>query len=450
MDNRRLARRQSLSRPAGLLDRVRRVFSNPALNPISHPNRSLSLPQHHFQNTQPPSDANPVNVRISMPGSFFPPPDSLTRQNSQITTPTIASENTLDGPSPANLSDASPNKLLADFFAKKGSTPLSEIEYAGVQALIARSDPTRAMPQTLENSLIHSPSEHHTYLDTNPKPKNLLRAAAAPRDRQSSLSAQRSFRNSSANTSLASTFDYTPANNTFAGSSAHPIKRVHRFNGLPLPYRTRIRAPLLGAGPNSSLANSSVSSSVLGPRLPNRSHPMSETALTLRAILDGNHSTSGESAVDRFANPYASARKRRRAPDAASLITNTLHTSEPVVKRQASDASMSLVTNREEKLPAKNLQSQAFTPSSGSAGKFTSDSPASRTLNVHPTDRQGVSNASNQKPANSNLSNSDAKSHNSSAKEPSPASIFSFPQPPQQKVPVDRKAVDLYKLLYLF
>lgn len=383
MDTRRVSAR---ARPSGLLDRFKRVFSSP-----SH----ISSPE-----------STTLDQKSTMPGSFVSHPPQETSHQQHSTSPSNDTSNV-----------SSPNKLLSDFFAKKGSTPLSEVEYAGVMALVAQADPKRDASDV--STTLNPPTDK---LKLSVPQQKLL----ATRARQPSLSVQRSFRHASANTSISSTFDYTPVNHTFAGSTANPIRRVHRFNGLPLPYRTRIRTPVLGSNANTSLLNTSATSSVLGLCSSNRNdHPLSETAATLRAILDGNAASTNKATVDRFANPYASTRKRRRAPDASALI---MPKEEAGTKKQAT--SVPVESNVPLPVAKANL-----------SAKDSPKVPQSQTFSFGAALNSKQSNGLGDMPEKT-LSSTKTLSHN--------APTFTFPQPPQEKATVDRKMIDRFKPLYLF
>lgn len=409
MDNRK-ALKGHQRRPS-MMDRVKRVFSQPH-----------AMDSHGSAKTAPtPSLLN------TMPGSFV--------EKSTPSTSPAPSNPPLD-PTPT------PTKLLADFFAKKGNLQLSPVEYAGVLALMAKAAPQ----QDLTNGKMAESTNDVTRDDTgNNLPRFPARDIAATANsttlsrapRRPSATTHRSFRMASANTSLASNLDYTPAYHTFSGHSAVPVRRVHRFAGLPLPYRTRIRAPSLGSGApsphRSMLSNTSIS--LIKP-----GHHVSQTASALRTILDSN--LLAHPSPDRFANPYAHTRKRRHPTHPAKEIELLLVFDKSVPINKDTD----LPPHKKANNLAKHPSTVGPPPAPKPASIRTEEGPSS----VPPPPTTMAFPAISSSPATKDPVSTPATPSATSCSAQPQRYLFPFPQPILQSVMVDRNKVEQYKSLFLF
>lgn len=187
----------------------------------------------------------------------------------------------------------SPNARLADFFAKKGTEPLSEIELEGVRALLEKSNSVQTSPKTPRNESFNSEDQIEIL-----KPKNTESAVkntpSFKATYNTTVSAENSFDNSVASSNITSSRK----------------RRVFDFSGFPSPYRT------------SRLKESSFMLEEDKPEVsteanvepPKEEKKLSNTASALLSFIE-NHETTEESnekkqdtqskkKVD-YSNPYA-------------------------------------------------------------------------------------------------------------------------------------------------
>lgn len=285
----------------GLLTRVKRYFSGPQP-------RATAAQQ---------SRSATHGADITANQSEIPPPESFS---------TPANNTMVDG-------DVTTNRILQNFFQEKGDRPLTQIEYEGVMSLLEKSRASITMP------LPESPEKEEPKADD-----------AALENRQNQTFApysQKVLRNVSMydTSSSFATPDYRPVYHTFNDTSRGNIsvKRVYQFSGLPSPYKTRIRAPNLGARRAKRLASVAVGNGVVAEEklAPEQHKPLSNTANSLLSILDGENATdTKEKAARPLHNPFA--RNKRRTP-----------ISEPPAKRPllgASDISKTVLHNKAEQL----------------------------------------------------------------------------------------------------
>lgn len=222
----------------------------------------------------------------------------------------------------------SPNNRLSSFFQKKGDDPLNEIEYEGVLSLMAKPGTPNTNKKRKSDEGSFEQNESTVYLPKRLKENNLL--IATP---------QRRLRNSTYNDDISniSIPEYQPVYHTFTndGNSVrkmHSVRRVYQFSGLPLPYRTRIRAPSLTKTKqrSSNLSNVSFDVTLMGSHdktNPRDQRPISEAANTLLNILDGHNerdpkNDDGQSNIKLFSNPYASIKTKRKAEKPSITATD--------------------------------------------------------------------------------------------------------------------------------
>lgn len=190
--------------------------------------------------------------------------------------------------------EKTPNVLLSEFFQQKGDKPLSTIEYEGVLSLLSQSNrKDYVMPGTFSNSPIRSPSKSH---DINHSINESFVTNTSPQ----------TLRNESSR--IFATPEYKSVYNLTSSTKKKvpSVKRVYQFSGLPSPYRTRIKPPVMTPKrlkPNMSMEKSD--------------KPMNKAATTLLSVLDDSKKSS--SYLQQFSNPYISKKNF-----SADVINSTL------------------------------------------------------------------------------------------------------------------------------
>jgi len=220
----------------------------------------------------------------------------------------------------------SPNHILSSFFQRKGDEPLNDIEYEGVVSLMSKSG------TPMED--IHKKRTHDANESTVIRPKRLKENDLFIMTPQQRNLRNNTFHNDVSNISIP---EYQPVYHTFTNDSNtsrsnRSVRRVYQFSGLPLPYRTRIRAPSLSRLKHrtSNLSNISIDATQITPRDESNileKRPISEAANTLLSILDGKSQEpikedQTQSNIKLFSNPYASTKSKRRAEKPSITATD--------------------------------------------------------------------------------------------------------------------------------
>ncbi|CAI5759107.1 unnamed protein product [Candida verbasci] len=228
--------------------------------------------------------------------------------------------------------DQSTNEILSNFFKRKGDKPLNDIEYEGVMSLINKSKLTTpninsSMIELSRKRLNESEDEDVSHLNRKSKQQKLIK-----RDPNTTINTPGYKPNyKSINES---TFDNF--NNTTISHLPH-LKRVFEFNGVPSPYRTKIRPPVLKRKPEISKNHQSmtIDDSIIkrndNMTFSEDNKPKSETARGLLDVLDKEKEktpieSKSEGSSDKlklFINPYGASRKKSKPVKQASQLNGT-------------------------------------------------------------------------------------------------------------------------------
>ena len=230
--------------------------------------------------------------------------------------------------------DQTANEILSNFFKRKGETPLNDIEYEGVMALISRSKAgTPISKRVISESIL---DQHQQPQRKKARNEKISETAVAPY-KQSTLIHDTS--NISISTPGYKPTYHTIQNDTFDRSNQSfnnttsiipSIKRVYQFSGLPSPYSTRLRPPSTTKkykklrnlhNENSKLDNNTsattttttnnnnndtTNNSVNATFVDKTREFKSDTAKTLLSILDGNEQEKSTFDFNNDSNPQSS------------------------------------------------------------------------------------------------------------------------------------------------
>lgn len=237
-------------------------------------------------------------------------------------------------PGPAS----SPNQILADFFQKKGSEPLSDIEAAGVMSILNRQ--ASSADESSEPSLysIHTPSlkRFQQYPSTANMftPKGMNKRLKRSRDQAVSTPQ----RNSPQPSSPSSSPKYSPlfGSNKKKRPSQSPSftpRKMSHFSSIPSPYRPTSSSNVYQALTNPEKSQEAEVVVLDGPEeeaieVASPEKTLSQTASTLLSLIDDPPETSvlaspGEKETPKpFVNPYASTASRStpRTNNQAKLV----------------------------------------------------------------------------------------------------------------------------------
>ncbi|KAJ9097105.1 hypothetical protein QFC19_006880 [Naganishia cerealis] len=215
----------------------------------------------------------------------------------------------------AKVGDAkqTPSQVLSKFFSEKGDKPLTDIEYEGVQSLLAKARDNDTFlgdssvlegknkrrrglaqaPDVTNRSLLANLTGNGSFFYSTPQKQTLLR---------------------NPNASQIITPDYRPTYHSVNPRSIRSVKRVYHFSGVPSPYRTRITAPMRSAKAKQVLQDEKLHPPAALPSttFDFTSKPMSATAGTLLSIIDGSETkdqvaSKEDNKAGKFSNPYSSA-----------------------------------------------------------------------------------------------------------------------------------------------
>lgn len=184
----------------------------------------------------------------------------------------------------------SPNAKLADFFARKGYEPLSEIELEGVKALLEKTNSTPSSPKTPksvneeERIEVLKPKETESAVKTTPSFKATY---------NNTVSSENSFENTSTT--------------SFTGSRK---RRVFDFTGFPSPYRTsRLKESSFLLDDDKNKPEVSTEAKIEPPK---EEKKLSNTASALLSFIENHESTEVKTEEPKtkknvdYSNPYAS------------------------------------------------------------------------------------------------------------------------------------------------
>lgn len=460
MDSRRLflskretsQRQDSSSKPENVLSLVKRIFSWGKHSDV--------------QNPQPVSDG------------------PSTRRSFIEQTP--KRQRTTDAPP-----NQTPSQILSSFFQGKGDDPLTDIEYEGVQALLAKA---RTNDTIADESVLESRSKKRRTLTQIPDILN--------RSFLGNLTGNGSFFYSTPqkqtlllnpNASQIITPDYRPTYHRVNPRNVQSVKRVYHFSGVPSPYRTRISAPTRSTRSKSALPVEKSQPSIVLPtdKSISKSLPMSATAGTLLSIIDGAETKTTklptETKAAKFSNPYSSAgsiKAKKHEPVAAHMpskktfslsakdITDTaaFDKSDPMVERNTNGGTGAVTLSSSTNVPKSAIASfragneptrnEPSTSQKSEIGLDSSTFPASSSLRMTKRDHSRNCNEAEVKipfslngPTKSQVESENSKSveeefgsnHRSKA-----SSDFSFPSIELKVVNIDSAAVERLKPGYKF
>ncbi|KAL3237760.1 FG-nucleoporin NUP60 [Nakaseomyces bracarensis] len=185
------------------------------------------------------------------------------------------------------------NAKLADFFAKKGNEPLSEIEMEGVMALIHKS-----RTRTDDSSILGSSSKLLEDISSMNN-SHMLRSGKAPSMSDMKIpSFEPNYENETRDKSIIA--ESSTTNNT-------PLKRKnYDYSSIRSPYRTVIyrfddhnkkRLTSYLRENDGQVLSDEIETSV-------KDKPLSTTATALVSLLEGN--TESKSSIESLANPFSS------------------------------------------------------------------------------------------------------------------------------------------------
>jgi len=244
----------------------------------------------------------------------------------------------------------SPNARLADFFAKKGNAPLSEIELEGVKALLEKTNSAQTSPKTPRNERNEDEEDKIEILK--------------PKSSDSAVKTTPSFKatyNNTVNSTVDNSFDNT-ANSPHITSARK--RRVFDFSGFPSPYRTsRLKETSFMLDDYQS--DKPETSSEAKIEEPKEEKKMSNTASALLSFIENHESTEEKpkeeiktkKKID-YSNPYATISSSHRKNKKASSTSSTT-TSNPNRKLTAFEQlEQSLAPTQEQQQPKQQPQQQ--------------------------------------------------------------------------------------------
>lgn len=277
-----------------------------------------------------------------------------------------------------NAPTGSPNQLLASFFQKKGSEPLSDIEAAGVMSILNRqamSNQTSTSPSIYS---IHSPSLKR--FDEYPSMSNMFTPKGSNKrlKRPSDQTVNTPQKISSQSTSTSSSPKYSPlfGSNKKKRPSQSPSftpRKMTHFSSIPTPYRPTTSSNVYQAitSSESSPTESTTNEDdieveiVETASVPEKS--MSQTASTLLSLIDDEVIEPAPSPVVEkekpkpFVNPYASTASRSspRTNNQAKLVrkpslppTNVVQNLERTMPVNGTSPSQNSSTPQKRTIPA--------------------------------------------------------------------------------------------------
>lgn len=189
----------------------------------------------------------------------------------------------------------SPNQRLAEFFQKKGDTPLTDMETAGVISLISQvseenPDLATKLSPTLDRSVRHSMSlaslagRTETYESPSKIPRRVEPGSGLKKSRSMASIGQRNAR-----------------------VSRSSLGGARGVRGIPSPIMSSPKRQKQATSPVKPLEKAAGSSPVVSP-----SRPLSGVATSLLSLIDDDEEEPevAKSPTKEFVNPYASSPRR--------------------------------------------------------------------------------------------------------------------------------------------
>ncbi|WEJ96915.1 hypothetical protein PSN45_004460 [Yamadazyma tenuis] len=271
------------------------------------------------------ADSFPDNSVPLPPSTPTPTPKAFGEDASIIVTP---NNTQLDFAPSLNKT---PNVLLSEFFSQKGNKPLTPIEYQGVMSLLSQS-------QGKSNNGIISPKMPGSFTRYD-SPSRLKLPEKSNKERsliESTPSQQSVLKNTSNTRGLSpQTFATPEYKHKLHGTtesaissvkrSAPSIKRVYQFSGLPSPYRTKIKAPVLSSNKKVHQFDTNHMDSLIEKSSRDVGKPLNKTASSLLSVLD-NNKRNQNTYLHQFSNPYMgkSAIAKRQHNLTADVINSSI------------------------------------------------------------------------------------------------------------------------------
>lgn len=366
MDNRRVYKKQAPKKnDKNLLFKVKRFFvSSLWNNQDNYKSRDINHGSDSASDSLP-SKSNDVEVGdIAGPGGPSTPKSNSTNMEASTDTG----------------SDKTPNVLLSEFFHKKGNQPLTAVEYEGVMSLISQSnkkpnDGIRSpiMPGAFsrydtpipgstskKHSQNHDQHHNHSMIEPTPSKQKSLRNTSTSKE-----SSPKAF----------ATPEYRPVYHNITSSTkksgVSSVKRVYQFSGLPSPYRTRIKAPIMS--PNKRIKSGGDSSLVLSLEKSKPSKPMNKAASTLLSVLDDSKKNNSNYILQ-FSNPYmgSSSVSKRHGNLTADAINST------IMFDQSTDLPDSMSNNSSVTTPAADSVTNNESNTNVASGESNNETTASK------------------------------------------------------------------------
>ena len=288
-------------------------------------------------------------------------------------------EDELEGAS--SFGTGSPNQLLAEFFQKKGSEPLSDIEAAGVMSILTRGKNANILEAPSTGSTVHSihtPSLKR--FDQYPSTANMFTPRSAnKRLKRSSDHGVNTPKGSPAHsTSPSSSPIYSPLfgskkkKRPSQSPSFIPRKMSH-FSSIPTPYRPTSSSNVYQSVTNKDITSDQESTILDDPSEKEQDipfspeKPLSQTASTLLSLIDDQPEELAEiPALEKekpksFVNPYASTASRStpRKNNPAKLV------------RKSPTTPSSVVQSLERTMPSNGISSPSQSKESNASQKRT-------------------------------------------------------------------------------
>ncbi|CCD27074.1 FG-nucleoporin NUP60 NDAI_0J01820 [Naumovozyma dairenensis CBS 421] len=277
-----------------LIAKIKAFFSKPKARSTEkgdgHSNSELDYPSV-LESTSKASEPPKI------PGTFFTEPSDSLIISSQLSNHKSNSADTEDRNQSSDVS-ANINYELADFFRRKGATPLNFIEARGVLSLLEKS--TGSIKPSGESSFITIPPED---VETAELP-SILKA---------------SNKSSTPNFELPSFTPTLDTSNGHHGSTAtrshsSSMRRVFDYSRIPSPYRTTIYKynNQTSEGSDITFGRKSEPTKSRSVTKPRKTPKLSNTASALISLLDTENSET--KALSQIANPYSSSIVEHRRP----------------------------------------------------------------------------------------------------------------------------------------
>ncbi|KAI5955029.1 hypothetical protein KGF54_001590 [Candida jiufengensis] len=352
------------SKPYSLTSKLKHILKKPWNNSNSSDRNINSNSSNDAKNntkpfkfSEPKIVSNPSFQKLSnikeykLPGSFYENlPIASTTISKDVQTPNTTIIRLNDVPNEEE--EENPNDILSDFFKRKGSNKLTDVEYEGVMSLISKSKSgtpykrgildvdqdtlgnDRKRRQISHSSFIHG--NDTTILESEPYKQKTLKSNG-----NITISYPESKFNYS---TVNSTFDksYQNINNTTMGRNTSASGRSMYLHRRPAPYKSRMRGPIYTKkteqnkddANKTTINNTLLSQSQLKLNTTSNDNvketPSSKTAQFLLSILDGNKNDKDKDdlngnvkpTTNLFTNPYESSRTKKKEKSIVTQISS--------------------------------------------------------------------------------------------------------------------------------